>query len=212
MDLPLEHRLKKRAHVEVARLQDELVDLLYGIDERLVLHGGTAIWRCYKGNRFSEDLDFYGRRIDKDEIARRVGSRGLKLNKLKQTGNLLFAKVTDGSTEVRIEINFAARKSPVTAPFERTGGSFVEILTLSPEALSDEKMDAYSGRRLVRDLYDLLHLSSYATVDEKMKKKAGIFLRNLPKPLDEPNLRAVVYSGAVPTFSQMEDALRRRLL
>jgi len=24
-----------------------------------VLHEGTVIWRCFKSNRFSEDLDFY---------------------------------------------------------------------------------------------------------------------------------------------------------
>ena len=59
MIIPLHKRLRKRAHVELALLQDEVMEILYGIENGLVLHGGTAIWRCYGGNRFSEDLDFY---------------------------------------------------------------------------------------------------------------------------------------------------------
>jgi len=57
--IPLEKRLKKRMDVEIAFLQDEVVEILYAIESRLVLHGGTAVWRCYGGNRLSEDLDFY---------------------------------------------------------------------------------------------------------------------------------------------------------
>ncbi|MFH1246948.1 MAG: nucleotidyl transferase AbiEii/AbiGii toxin family protein, partial [Candidatus Micrarchaeota archaeon] len=58
MNFPLANKLKKRLHLETATLQDEVVDLIYSISSP-VLHGGTAIWRCYAGNRFSEDLDFY---------------------------------------------------------------------------------------------------------------------------------------------------------
>lgn len=58
MEIPLEKRLKKRLHVDVGRLQDEAMEVLYSVDNTLVLHGGTAIWRCFSGNRFSEDWTF----------------------------------------------------------------------------------------------------------------------------------------------------------
>ncbi len=44
----------KRAIVE-----DEIVELLLKHYENFVMHGGTAVWRCYGGNRFSRDVDFY---------------------------------------------------------------------------------------------------------------------------------------------------------
>ena len=59
MRIPLANKLKKRLHSETAFLQDEVIDIVYGLEPNAVLHGGTAIWRCYQGNRFSEDLDFY---------------------------------------------------------------------------------------------------------------------------------------------------------
>ncbi|MBU3958073.1 MAG: nucleotidyl transferase AbiEii/AbiGii toxin family protein, partial [Nanoarchaeota archaeon] len=63
MQIPLQLKLKKKSHREIARLQDVVVDMMYRIFPKAVLHGGTAIWRCYKGNRFSEDIDVY---IEKD--------------------------------------------------------------------------------------------------------------------------------------------------
>ena len=59
MAIVLFNRLKKKLHREIALLQDELIDIIYSIEPNAVLHGGTAIWRCFQGNRFSEDLDFY---------------------------------------------------------------------------------------------------------------------------------------------------------
>ena len=36
-----------------------IVETLYEIFDNAVLHGGTSIWRCYKGNRISEEVDVY---------------------------------------------------------------------------------------------------------------------------------------------------------
>ncbi|MBM3309818.1 MAG: hypothetical protein FJY77_06125, partial [Candidatus Altiarchaeales archaeon] len=54
-NIPLALRLKKQAHKKVAEAQDIIVRELYNVFDNAVLHGGTAIWRCYQGNRFSED-------------------------------------------------------------------------------------------------------------------------------------------------------------
>ena len=37
---------------EKAKLEDVLIELLYSEYKSLTFHGGTAIWRCYGGNRF----------------------------------------------------------------------------------------------------------------------------------------------------------------
>ncbi|MEM3215724.1 MAG: nucleotidyl transferase AbiEii/AbiGii toxin family protein, partial [Candidatus Micrarchaeaceae archaeon] len=43
----------------IAMLQDTAIDIVDKAIKNYVLHGGTAIWRCYNGDRFSYDLDFY---------------------------------------------------------------------------------------------------------------------------------------------------------
>jgi len=210
MEIPLSKRLRKRTHQEVALLQDELVEMLYGAfqQEKPVLHGGTAIWRCYQGNRFSEDLDFYAStgKGFRELFFREAAARSLEVIKYKQTANLVFAKVSNGSVEVRLEINTRKTVEKVVGEYEKVDGSRMDIYTLSPEALIEEKMAAYRGRRLVRDVYDIYHLSRHAANVRGMRE----FLQGIAPPLDEKNLRAVVYSGVAPSFRQMVEVLSSR--
>jgi predicted nucleotidyltransferase component of viral defense system len=62
--IPLNQRLRRKQHIEIAKLQDFVMEALYRVFPEAVLHGGTAIWRCYSGSRFSEDIDMY---LEKDE-------------------------------------------------------------------------------------------------------------------------------------------------
>ncbi|MGB9719195.1 MAG: nucleotidyl transferase AbiEii/AbiGii toxin family protein [Candidatus Anstonellales archaeon] len=213
MRLPLSKMLKKRMHVDIATLQDEVVDIVYLLLPRAVLHGGTAIWRCYGGNRFSEDLDFYaspGNGFEKI-FERIVKERGLVLNKYKKTENTFFAKLSDGNVEIRVEIALRDVRSPVVRLYEKTNGSQISVFTLSPEDIILEKMSAYSSRKLARDIYDIYHLSSYVTDEKKLMKEMRDFLSKIKPPLDEKNLKMLVYSGAVPSFKQMVEALKRRV-
>jgi predicted nucleotidyltransferase component of viral defense system len=57
--LPIDKKLKKKIHKTVALAQDILVLELYDKFPSAVIHGGTAIWRCYGSNRFSEEIDVY---------------------------------------------------------------------------------------------------------------------------------------------------------
>ena len=81
---------------------------------------------------------------------------------------------------------------------------------LSAEDVLLEKLAAFRGRRLVRDIYDVYHLSRLAGNEKGFKEKVAGQLVSLPQPVDEKNLNALVLSGAVPSFAQMADALRRR--
>lgn len=209
MILPLMNRLRKRAQAEVAVLQDMLVEIVYGLENNAVLHGGTAVWRCYGGNRFSEDLDFYCRVSAGFEEAFRgkAAARGMSVLKFKRTGNLVFCRVSNGIAEARVEINFTAAKKPVLGRYEKADGTFMEVLTLAPGDLMEEKMQAYSGRRFIRDIYDVHHLAGLA--GEGARKKLAGFLESLREPVDERNLKAFVYSGVVPSFRQIVESLRR---
>jgi predicted nucleotidyltransferase component of viral defense system len=210
MEIPLLKRLRKRMHQEIALLQDELVEILYGEFQKHapVLHGGTAIWRCYNGNRFSEDLDFYmqTREDFKESFLRDIAARNLEVITYKQTQNVIFAKVSNGTVEVRLEINIAKRVGKIVGEYEKADGSKIDVYTLSPEALVEEKMLAYQKRRMVMDIYDIYHLSRYAEKVHHLKE----FLKEIKPPLDEKNLRAVVYSGVAPSFKEMVEILSSR--
>ena len=56
--LPMAMKLKREAHRKVAEAQDLIVVSTFDTFGDAVIHGGTAIWRCYGGNRFSEDVVF----------------------------------------------------------------------------------------------------------------------------------------------------------
>ena len=91
---PIIQQLKKQAHRDIARAQDLIVEVLFSIIASAVMHGGTAIWRCYQGNRFSEDIDVY---LPKDQQ---------KLNaffqKLQQQGFQIEKKIGRASCRERV--------------------------------------------------------------------------------------------------------------
>ena len=159
------------------------------------------------GNRFSEDSDLYGS-IEESLLRERLEERGLLLRKLKHTGQVLFAKISNGRVEVRLEVNGVAEKEGVVRAYERMDGSFLDIYTLPVEELIREKMAAYQGRRFIRDLYDIYHLVRSYDVDAATREAVRRFAENLQPPVDESILKSLVYSGVAPTFKAMVTYLR----
>ena len=110
--IPLIARLKKGSHREVARAQDLIVREMVNIIGDSVLHGGTAIWRCYNGNRFSEDIDAYLKKdIGKIEIFfKKLETIGFKIEKKKIGENSIYSNLIINRTAVRFEALFKSVK------------------------------------------------------------------------------------------------------
>ncbi len=213
MSIPLKNRLKRQSQVRLAELQDEAVDLLYAVFPEAVLHGGTAIWRCFQGNRFSEDLDVYALvgRDFKQELENELKKRGLVLTKFKQTENTVFAKIFNNQAEVSLEISLRKAPPAVSTGFEKADGSSIEVLTLSPEDFLIEKAKAYLDRGLVRDLYDVFFLLDKTNQIEKAKKELQSLVQNFKEPKDEKNLQTLVFSGVAPSSKTMLEKILRRI-
>ena len=210
MKIPLEKKLVKRSQIEIGYLQDEAIEVLYEIFPKAVLRGGTAIWRCYSGNRLSEDIDIYGNNdVSKEEFLKAFQKRALEVLKFKKIPNLIFAKIKGGNVEIRLEINIAASKEGIIERYEKMDGTKIPVFVLPLEELLIEKIMAYKNRRLIRDIYDVFFIS---TIIEKVKGVDGIkkLLKDLPKPTDEENLKALIFSGPVPTFKKIVEYLRNR--
>jgi predicted nucleotidyltransferase component of viral defense system len=185
--LPIIKQLKKRHQIETARLQDELMHLLYNVDNSLIIHGGMAIWRCYSGNRFSVNIVLYSINFPErlTEFQKEIKSNELKLKELKNTGNILCSNISDNDISVKIEINQKYYpENPVEMEYELIDGNTLNVLTLSAESLINEKILAYRDRKFMRDLYDIYVLLK--------------FVNSLEKPVDENVVKTIVYSGLPP--------------
>src|SRR3989338_1040636 len=105
MEIPLISKLKKESHKEIAKAQDLIIEEAYKLFDKAVLHGGTAIWRCYKGNRFSEDIDMYiGKDSGKIKIFfENLEKKGFKLLKKKISENSIYSNLEMNRTIVMFE-------------------------------------------------------------------------------------------------------------
>jgi len=149
--IPLILRLKKESHKEIAKAQDLIVKELYKVFNDAVLHGGTAIWRCYNGNRFSEDVDVY---IKKDEKKLNILFDNLKRNgffieKKKISENSLYSNLKFNGTFVKLEALFKRTKG-VLGNYEESDGNITTVYTLIPEGLINEKINTYLKRLKIR--------------------------------------------------------------
>jgi len=208
MDLPIINLLKKRSQIEIAGLQDEIIEVVYAALPNAVLHGGTAIWRCYNGRRFSMDVDIYAGASElKERFVDGLKTRQLALTKYKETENVIYSVISNGTVEVKLEIS-KRRIRGTAMPYARADGSKISVITLKPEELIVEKVSAYSNRRLIRDLYDIYYLSQI-TDELGARRAVSKLIKKIESPVGEGLLETLIYVGAVPTYADMVLYLKR---
>ncbi len=210
--IPLLLRLKKASHKEIAKAQDVIVEILYNIFDDAVIHGGTAIWRCYNGNRFSEDVDVY---IEKDDTNIKkffelIEKKGLTIERKKIGENSIYSTLKFNRTIVRFEAIFKKIKGTLKE-YETAEGNFLTVYTLSSEELINEKVQAYIQRLKVRDLYDVFFLLRYIKNPILIEKQINRLIKNFKKPIDEKDLDVLILEGLIPKTQQMIDYIKDRV-
>jgi predicted nucleotidyltransferase component of viral defense system len=208
--IPLHLKIKRAHHREIAMAQDIVVETFYLVFSRGVLHGGTAIWRCYSGNRFSEDIDVYIERGLKkiDVFFEALKKRGFEVIKKRVKENALYSTLKFGEVEIRFEAIFKRTKG-VLREYETCEGNLLSVYTLSPETMIGEKVDAYLRRRKIRDLYDVFFLLRLVEKAETVKPKLSKLLQNFKQPADEKELKALLLFGAIPNKGDMLKYIER---
>jgi len=210
VNIPLNLKLRKRTEKDIAYAQDILVIDLYKFFPKAVIHGGTAIWRCYSGNRFSEDVDAYiNRDLSKiNKFFKSLELKGFRIIKKRVKENSLYSELEFNNATVRFEATFQNKK-PFFRKYETSESFFINVYTLSPEDLITEKVETYLKRRRIRDLYDIYFLTSYI---ENRKAVAGYLkklIANYEKPEDEENLANIIITGAVPSSNEILSEIKR---
>lgn len=203
-EISLNLRLKKKVQKDMAYAQDVVVEELYKFIPEAIIHGGTAIWRCYRGNRFSEDIDVY---IPKNEekinnFFKSLSKKGFQIIKKRFKENSFYSELTFNNVSVRFEATFQTKKF-IFKRYETTESFFVNVYTLSPENLILEKIDAYLKRKKIRDLYDIYFLLNYVEEKKFVINSLKKLIKGFVNPEDEPNLKTILISGAVPNSKQL---------
>ena len=210
--IPLNLRLKKARHKEIASIQDLIVEELRKEFEKAVIHGGTAIWRCYGGNRFSEDIDVY---VPKDikkieSLFKNLEKRGLVIERKKVSKNSIYSLLKLGRTAVRFEALFKI-SAGFLKEYETIDGNLVTIRTLSPEELINEKIGAYLNRLKIRDLYDIFFLLRYVKSKKDVSSNLKKLIWGFKEPIDKNELKILIFEGLVPDTKEMLVYIKRFL-
>lgn len=178
------------------------------LSSKIYFLGGTYLRFVHHFKRFSEDLDFNGKKfkkIDFEEMCRFI-QKELEGENLDCTiafeyrGKLLTSKfifnenllkmygISDryGKIMIKIEVHQPGFKLNTDEAVINNFGEMFPILTMAPGYIFCEKMLALSSHKRGRHVYDLIMmLSNKFPIDEYVLKKAGIrmpakeFLKNL---------------------------------
>lgn len=178
-------RIAELKHLTIRNTEtDYLLELLlYALsDDRrsLVFKGGTALYKFYNLNRFSEDLDFdvVGKQFDTDKMIKKI-IRNLELTGMERTLpekieysneiNIRFAirgPLYDRSKNSmsRVTINISKRERPISFHTKLLITTYPEIPSfelsvLDVEEIAAEKIRCIMTREKPRDIYDLWFLS-----------------------------------------------------
>jgi len=179
----------ERKHLPIRHAEkDYLLELiLFALtDDRrsLAFKGGTALYKFYNLNRFSEDLDFdvTGKQFNLDAIPKKV-LRGFELTGMQRTlqersehGNEINLRFTvrgplyDGSKNSmsRVTVNLSRRERPTLMTSKLLVASYTEIpsfevTVLDAQEIAAEKVRCIMTREKPRDIYDLWFLSKRNT-------------------------------------------------
>lgn len=208
--IPLILRLKKEIHKKIATAQDLIIQEMLDIFDKAVLHGGTAIWRCYKGNRFSEDIDVYmPKDINKiNMFFKNLENKGFIIKKKRIKENSLFSDMQFNRVSVKFEAIFKEVKG-VLKDYETIEGNYIVIYSLTPEEIIKEKVDAYVKRSKIRDIYDVFFLLKYVEDKDKIKQQIQKLLKRFKSPIDEKELKILVTEGIAPDYKEILEYIKR---
>lgn len=212
MDFPIIKNLKQKRRREIAQGQDLVIQEIYKESQEVVLHGGTAIWRCYGGNRFSWDLDFYFPekfRFSVKALKERLKNIGIKIGKLKTTENSLYATLYYNQRTIKFGGLFKDKDQSITKQYRLVDGTSLVVNTLSSTNLLKEKVNAYLNRRKLRDLYDIYYLSGIIEEKKKIKPLLSKLLKNYKEPKSKRKLDSLIITGVAPTVESMLKEIKR---
>jgi predicted nucleotidyltransferase component of viral defense system len=196
-------RLRIVDHIWKDYLQDLALHILYRRTPNLVFRGGTCIWKVYRGDWFSEDLDLCAGSIPPgadEHVARELGFLGFQcgVERRKRTANMEFVKLSVTSPAhprpitLQIEIlaseDCPAKWRPATMYSPYPDVPPVEMRVPEAGDIASDKVSAIFDRdkpRDVHDLYILLKQGAKLDMAEVRRKVPEFTLSGFRKKMEE---------------------------
>ena len=198
--------------LRLAELQDEVIDIIYNrVEPDAILYGGTAIWRCFGGNRFSEDIDIYLSNRGLNKFIRSLPKYGIRLlSRDKELPSII--RIAKGETSLLLETKEGHSESMIRQ-YVRVDGSSTTVSVFTPAEMLISKIEAYQVRRFVRDVYDIFILTRFLDKsDHVVASSLSSFLAKSKPPVDEDVLKSLIYTGKGDfRYSEMLDYIKRWL-
>lgn len=155
-----------------------IADVAKCTENKLILVGGTALTLVYLNHRASVDLDFVpvsgDEKKHKEEVKGCLSKRGYR-TRTAQFANQFVIQFED--TAIKFEIFYPQHKIKHVETFDVNG---TPLLVASLDDLLKMKIDAYSDRKHVRDLFDIVFILKKKGSDYKYVKEL-IAKYGLPK-------------------------------
>ena len=180
--------LLNKEYIEKDYFQDILLFNIYKQTNLLIFKGGTALYKLYGLQRFSEDLDFtLIENLNIEEIIKKYlnNIKDSKIKNVKKLKNsisikIAFKGIITKYNTVRIDIslkNVILDKFDVknhTSPYPDINPFNLRVLSL--KEMVAEKIHSLLNRESARDLYDLFFLLKFVDLDKQLiTKKLKIF-------------------------------------
>ncbi len=195
-----------QTYLDTARLLTRVAPLVF-MDDTFALKGGTAINLFVRDMpRLSVDLDlvFPNHRLPRDEaLARindairqsveRLNKRGFQTH-VPAKGDAGETKllVRQGSTEVKVEVNFVmrgtvqpVRMASLTPNARDTLEADIEIPVVSLEDVYGGKLMAAMDRQHPRDLFDVMQLFAHEGITAGIRRAFVVYLASHNRPVHE---------------------------
>ncbi len=132
-------------------------------------------------------------------------------NKLRIKDKSAYIKLSYGRIELSVELLFKHSEGTLLN-YETLEGRKLMVRGLDPETVIVEKVNAFLSRKKARDLYDIVHMLSFASRTEKVKNGLELLIENYERPMDEEELKATVIAGYAPGADEMLNSIRKWLL
>ncbi|MCL2322015.1 MAG: nucleotidyl transferase AbiEii/AbiGii toxin family protein [Oscillospiraceae bacterium] len=129
------------------------------ISSNYILKGGTALCLCYALDRFSEDIDLDGKEKGFAELVEKFCiDNGYSFRIAKSTDTVERCMVNYGNNEKPLKIEVSYRRKQIgDEEIEKNNG----ILVYKIEPLCIMKVNAYTNRDKIRDLYDITFICNH---------------------------------------------------
>jgi len=232
--------IKNLGFAELDYFQNLLLFIIYrNSANEVIFKGGTALYKCFGLDRFSEDLDFdiLGdfdfKRIEKGlkdfgleyELKEKKFERSLKI--IVRIKGPLF--VGTKNSFCRLELDFSLREKIERPVLTKKIGRFIEeipsfeVLVMSPEEILSEKFRACLTRNKARDVYDIYFLINEGIkvnkelingklkyYSKKYNKKEFSKSLNEKKKIWKTEMGPLLYN-AMPSFEEVIKFIEKQL-